>query len=189
MKVSNSIMISIARIILILFKKDLLKLSLKVILLKDCICFSQITMPNLIVISINSTHHQIRDLFYLQHTNELFHLGNENPLKLMQFMVVKESILLSFDELLLLIQDQPNLQPLEIIIMHKVMFCNDVDISLIKTYPIKYNVLYLMKQLIIVFINRQDLQFLEFDQYLCMDKQDQIYHYFLYNNQQSFYLI
>jgi len=103
MKVSNSIMISIARIILILFKKDLLKLSLKVILLKDCICFSQITMPNLIVISINSTHHQIRDLFYLQHTNELFHLGNENPLKLMQFMVVKESILLSFDELLLLI--------------------------------------------------------------------------------------
>ena len=139
MKVSNSAKISKAKTILILFKKDQPKLSLKVILPKDCKYFSQIVMPNLIVISINSIHHQIKDLIYLQHTNELFHQENENPIKSMLFRVAKESILLSFNEPLLLIQDPTNLQPLKIIIMHKVEFCNDVYKSLIKIYPIKNN--------------------------------------------------
>lgn len=61
MKVSNLIEILIAKIILSLSKKDLLQLSLEVIPLKDYICFSQIIMPNLIVISINLIHHQIKD--------------------------------------------------------------------------------------------------------------------------------
>ena len=180
--ISNSIMISTAKTILTLFKKDLLKLSPTTIHLKDYKCFSQTKLLNLIVISINSIHHQTKDLFCLQHTNGLFHLGNENPTISMRFKVVKESILLSFNEPLLLVSDQPNSQLLKIITMHKVWFCNDGDKLLIKTYPIKNTRLYLKRLLIVVFINRQDLLFLEFNLYLCMDKQDQVYHYFLYNN-------
>lgn len=182
MMVLDLIMISITKIILNQFKMDLQMLFLIKIHLMDYIYFFQIIMLNLIIINIDLIHHLKVNLIYLQHKVLLFHLENEYQVKLMLFMVVMESILLSQYELLLLILDLTNLLLLKIIIMLKVMFYNDDDLSLINIYLIKNKLFYLMKLLKVMFINKPNLQFQEFNQYLYMDMLNLIYHYFLCNN-------